>query len=57
VIGCIGETVGEFINDELTVLVVPQAADEFVCQSCFLVRHRSQKVVRRGVEYCRGCEG
>jgi hypothetical protein len=48
---------GEIVNDELTVLVIPQGADEFVCQSCFLVRHRTQKVVLDGVEYCRDCEG
>jgi hypothetical protein len=48
---------GEILNDELTVQVIPQGEDEFVCQSCFLVRHRSQKVVRGGVEYCRDCEG
>lgn len=48
---------GEFVNDELTVQVIPQGADEFVCQSCFLVRHRSQRVVLGGVSYCRDCEG
>jgi hypothetical protein len=48
---------GEIVNDELTVHVTPQGADEFVCQSCFLVRHRSQKVVLGGVEYCSDCEG
>ncbi|MDP9882549.1 hypothetical protein J2W21_000028 [Sinomonas atrocyanea] len=48
---------GEIVNDELTVMVIPQGADEFVCQSCFLVHHRSQTVVLGGVEYCRDCEG
>ncbi|GAB2741700.1 DUF4193 family protein [Sinomonas atrocyanea] len=49
---------GEFVNDELTVHVIPQGADEFVCQSCFLVRHRSQRAVEvDGVAYCRDCEG
>jgi hypothetical protein len=55
-----GESVelpGEFVNGELKVQHVPQGADEFVCQSCFLVRHRSQKVVRGGLECCRDCEG
>jgi hypothetical protein len=33
---------GEIISDELIVQVIPQAADEFTCYSCFLVRHRSQ---------------
>jgi hypothetical protein len=48
---------GEIVNAELTVQVIPQGADEFVCQSCFLVHHRSQRVVRGGVEYCSDCEG
>jgi hypothetical protein len=49
---------GEFVNDELTVHVIPQGADEFVCQSCFLVRHRSQKATEiDGVAYCSDCEG
>ncbi|MDQ0769402.1 hypothetical protein QF031_002151 [Pseudarthrobacter defluvii] len=29
---------GEIIADELIVQVIPQAADEFTCYSCFLVR-------------------
>ncbi|WP_226925194.1 DUF4193 domain-containing protein [Georgenia thermotolerans] len=29
-------------GEELTVVVVPQQADEFVCTHCFLVHHRSQ---------------
>lgn len=48
---------GETVNDELSVRVVPQGPDEFVCQSCFLVRHRTQKVELDGVEYCRDCRG
>ena len=48
---------GEILTDELTVQVIPQGEDEFVCQSCFLVHHRSQKAVRHGIEYCRDCEG
>lgn len=49
---------GEIVLDELTVLVVPQGQDEFVCQSCFLVRHRSQKAAERdGLAYCRDCAG
>jgi hypothetical protein len=51
------ELPGEFINGELEVQIVPQGSDEFVCQSCFLVHHRSHQVVRRGVENCRDCEG
>ena len=49
---------GEFIAEELTVEVVPQASDEFTCFSCFLVRHRSQ-IAREanGHAYCTECEG
>ncbi len=31
---------GDLSGEELTVRVVPQQADEFVCMSCFLVHHR-----------------
>ena len=49
---------GEFIAEELTVQVIPQANDEFTCHSCFLVRHRSQIARQTGAEvYCRDCEG
>jgi hypothetical protein len=49
---------GEIVAEELIVQVVPQAADEFTCQSCFLVRHRSQMVrEREGHQYCQECEG
>lgn len=49
---------GEIVHDELTVLVVPQSEDEFLCQSCFLVRHRSQKAREHdGLAYCRDCDG
>ncbi|WP_230977339.1 DUF4193 family protein [Georgenia yuyongxinii] len=29
-------------GEELTIEVVPQQTDEFVCTCCFLVHHRSQ---------------
>ncbi|ASN51081.1 MULTISPECIES: DUF4193 family protein [unclassified Sinomonas] len=48
---------GEILTDELTVQVIPQGEDEFVCQSCFLVHHRSQKVEVGGQAFCRDCEG
>lgn len=49
---------GEFIAEELIVQVIPQADDEFTCYSCFLVRHRSQKVREKdGHGYCVECEG
>jgi hypothetical protein len=49
---------GEFIAEELVVQVIPQAEDEFTCNSCFLVRHRSQKAREKGGHaYCVECEG
>ena len=43
-------------NEELTVSVVPMRADEFRCDNCFLVHHRSQLVVRdAGRRLCRDC--
>lgn len=41
---------------ELTVQVVPQQDEEFLCESCFLVRHRSQLVQGSdGRQTCAGC--
>ena len=49
---------GEFIAEELTIEVVPQAEDEFTCSSCFLVHHRSQIARQKdGASYCTDCEG
>jgi hypothetical protein len=49
---------GEFVAEELTVEVIPQAVDEFTCWSCFLVRHRSQVAREKdGRSYCTDCEG
>jgi hypothetical protein len=49
---------GEFIAEELTVQVIPQAEDEFTCYSCFLVRHRSQIARQKdGHAYCTDGEG
>ncbi|MBM6620694.1 DUF4193 domain-containing protein [Arthrobacter sp.] len=51
------ELPGAIVDDELVVRVLPQAADEFTCGSCFLVRHRSQLAREKdGVKYCRDCE-
>src|SRR5438067_6046246 len=33
-------------DEELTVSVIPMRADEFRCESCFLVHHRSRLVVQ-----------
>ncbi len=46
----------EFIDEELSVAVVPMRGDEFRCGSCFLVHHRSQLAVQRGANLiCREC--
>jgi hypothetical protein len=43
-------------DEELTVSVVPMRADEFRCDNCFLVHHRSQLVVDgSGRRICRDC--
>ena len=43
-------------NEELSVRVLPRQADEFTCSRCFLVHHRSQRVVaRNGEEICQEC--
>jgi hypothetical protein len=48
---------GEFVAEELVVQIIPQAADEFTCYSCFLVRHRSQIArEKNGHAYCIECE-
>ncbi|RKR20777.1 DUF4193 domain-containing protein [Arthrobacter oryzae] len=49
---------GEIVAEELIVQVIPQAADEFTCYSCFLVRHRSQLAREKdGHSYCIECAG
>jgi Domain of unknown function (DUF4193) len=46
----------DLAEDELTVSVVPMRADEFRCDHCFLVHHRSQLVVQpSGQRLCRDC--
>jgi hypothetical protein len=43
-------------NEELTVSVVPMRADEFRCDRCFLIHHRSQLAVEAsGTTLCRDC--
>lgn len=47
----------DLIEEDLTVTVVPQEEDEFICGSCFLIRHRSLLAREaNGVSYCRDCE-
>jgi Domain of unknown function (DUF4193) len=47
----------DLADEELTVAVVPQRADEFRCARCFLVHHRSQLAVTKpdGQQICRDC--
>ncbi|WP_309126475.1 DUF4193 family protein [Kocuria sp.] len=43
--------------EELTIQVIPERDDEFVCDSCFLVRRRSQLArATDGHRYCTECE-
>jgi hypothetical protein len=46
----------ELPDEELSVAVVPMRADEFRCSRCFLVHHRSRRVVGAdGSDICRDC--
>ncbi|MBV1854397.1 DUF4193 domain-containing protein [Catellatospora tritici] len=45
---------GDQLDEELTVPVVAQQADEFRCSKCFLVRHRNQRAAA-GQDVCRDC--
>jgi hypothetical protein len=42
------------LDEELTVAVVPMRADEFRCNRCFLVHHRSQRA-GADLDLCRDC--
>lgn len=49
---------GDLSSEELTVEVVPQREDEFLCGSCFLIRHQSLLARETdGIGYCLECEG
>jgi hypothetical protein len=51
-----GADLSNLSEDELTVRVVPQQADEFTCTCCFLVHHRSRLARQtRGQIICRDC--
>ncbi|MFP5224256.1 MAG: DUF4193 family protein [Actinomycetota bacterium] len=41
-------------TEQLIERAVPQQANEFVCQSCFLVKHRSQMADPKK-KYCQDC--
>ena len=46
----------DLADEELTVAVVPMRADEFRCSRCFLVHHRTRRVVASdGTDICRDC--
>jgi len=43
-------------DEELTIAVVPMRADEFRCSRCYLVHHRSQRMIASdGSDICRDC--
>lgn len=43
-------------DEELTIAVVPMRPDEFRCSRCFLVHHRSQRMIASdGSDICRDC--
>lgn len=43
-------------DEEVTVVILPQKMDEFICQSCFLIRHKSQMAdEKEGNRYCLEC--
>lgn len=47
---------GDLSDEELTVAVVPMRSDEFRCERCFLVHHRSQRSARSdGQNVCQEC--
>jgi hypothetical protein len=47
-------TRGDDRVEPLAVKVVPQQPTEFVCKSCYLVKHRSQLADKRKM-FCRDC--
>jgi hypothetical protein len=43
-------------GEELSVTVIPQRADEFICSSCYLVQHRSRlRTSSSGLPVCADC--
>ncbi len=50
------ELPGAFVDEELSVDVIPQGEDEFVCVECFTIRHRSQAEKKTSTgAICRDC--
>lgn len=49
---------GEAPQEEASVEILPEQADEFTCASCFMVRHRTQLAREdNGQKFCSECEG
>ncbi|WP_159609438.1 DUF4193 family protein [Glutamicibacter sp. JC586] len=49
---------GETAQEEASIEVMAEQADEFTCASCFMVRHRTQLVREdNGQKFCSECEG
>ncbi|MGQ3384385.1 DUF4193 family protein [Glutamicibacter sp. TV12E] len=49
---------GEAAQEEASVEILSEQADEFTCASCFMVRHRTQLVREEsGQKFCSECEG
>lgn len=49
---------GETAQEEASIEVLAEQADEFTCASCFMVRHRTQLVREDGAQkFCSECEG
>jgi len=47
----------EISQEELSVEIRPEQADEFTCASCFMVRHKSLLVrEQNGQKFCSECE-
>lgn len=40
------------VLEELQIIIIPVRRDEFTCGSCFMIKHRAQRV---GVDTCREC--
>jgi hypothetical protein len=45
----------DFVDEELSVPVIPMRGDEFRCGRCFLVHHRSRLADSTGAQVCRDC--
>ncbi|MFJ5105715.1 MULTISPECIES: DUF4193 family protein [unclassified Glutamicibacter] len=49
---------GEASQEEASIEILPEQADEFTCASCFMVRHRTQLArEENGQKFCSECEG